>query len=116
VPGPSRSSGVLDRFAPTASEDDARPTVVFDTDVLVAELAFPDESPVCVAVAEAGAVEVAVSPALLREFAAVLECALSAEADGVISDDAHLRDLDGIAGVDVLTRDGFLDRWANCGP
>ena len=92
------------------------PTVVFDTNVLVAELAFPEEPPVCVAVAEAGAVEVAVSPALLREFAGVLDydhLALSAErragADGVISDDAHLRALDGVAGLDVLTRDEFLD-------
>jgi putative PIN family toxin of toxin-antitoxin system len=129
------------------------PTVVFDTNVLVAELAFPEEPPVCVAVAEAGAVEVAVSPALLREFAgvldydhlplsaerragavervvafarvvepavsvdaaddpdddAVLECALAAGADGVISDDAHLRALDEVVGLDVLTRDEFLD-------
>lgn len=47
-------------------------TVVFDTNVLVAELAFPDEPERCVRLAESGAVEAAVSPAILREFAAVL--------------------------------------------
>ncbi|WP_276300446.1 putative toxin-antitoxin system toxin component, PIN family [Halorussus lipolyticus] len=49
------------------------PTVVFDTNVFVAELGFPDEPPVCVALAEAGAVELAVSPPLVREFSAVLD-------------------------------------------
>lgn len=138
----------------------ARPTVVFDTNVLVAELAFPEERPLCVALAESGAVEVAVSPDLLREFAAVLgydhlplaaraperraravervvafaravepavridaaedadddavlECAVAAAADAVVSDDYHLRTLDGIAGVDVRTREAFLDRYAD---
>ncbi|WP_170977199.1 putative toxin-antitoxin system toxin component, PIN family [Halorussus salinisoli] len=137
-----------------------RRTVVFDNNVLVAELAFPDEPLACVALAESGAVEVAVSPALLREFAAVLrydhlplaalaperraeavervvgfarvvepavridaaddpdddavlECAVAAAADAVVSDDYHLRNLDGIAGVDVLSRKTFLDRRAD---
>ena len=132
-------------------------TVVFDTNVLVAELAFPEEPAVCVALAESGVVEAAVSPALLREFAAVLryerlplaahtserraravervaavarvvepaveveaapdvdddavlECAVAAAADRVVSDDYHLRDLDGFAGVEMLTRESFLDR------
>ena len=136
------------------------PTVVFDTNVFVAELAFPDEPPVCVALAEAGVVEVAVSPPLVREFAAVLhydhlplpaerraevvarvagvarvvepvasvaaaedpdddavlECAIAAGADGVVSDDGHLLALDGIGGVDVLTRATFLERHADLGP
>ena len=132
-------------------------TVVFDTNVLVAELAFPDEPPRCVSLAESSAVEAAVSPALLREFAAVLdydhlplathaaerrtravervanfsrvvepavsfdaaidpdddavlECAVAVAADAVVSDDHHLRELDGVAGVEVLTREAFLDR------
>ncbi|WP_162224144.1 putative toxin-antitoxin system toxin component, PIN family [Halorussus salinus] len=133
-----------------------RPTVVFDTNVLVAELAFPEESPDCVALAEDGAVEAALSPSLCREFAAVLaddrlphpadrraetvervvafahvvepaveidaaadpdddavlECAVAAAADGVVSDDHHLRDCDGVAGVAVRTREAFLDRDA----
>jgi putative PIN family toxin of toxin-antitoxin system len=136
-----------------------RPTVVFDTRVLVAELAFPDEPLACVALADSDAVEVAISPALLREFAAVLgydrlplagdspacrtdavervldvarvvepavqidaaadpdddavlECAVAAAADLVVSDDSHLRDRDGFAGVAVHTREGFLDRRA----
>lgn len=141
----------------TAPEDDGRPTVVFDTNVFVAELAFPEEPPVCVALAEAGAVEVAVSPALVREFAAVLdynrlplpaerragvverivrsarvvepavsvnaaedpdddavlECAIAAGAESVVSDDAHLHALDGIRGVDVLAREAFLERHAD---
>lgn len=149
----------------TAPGFGARPTVVFDTNVLVAELAFPEEPPVCVALAEAGAVEVAISPPLLREFRAVLdydhlplsaerrasaqrqasvvervvafarvvepvvsvdaaedpdddavlECALAAGADGVISDDAHLHALDGFAGVNVSTRDRFLEQYPDRG-
>jgi putative PIN family toxin of toxin-antitoxin system len=141
----------------------SRPTVVFDTNVLVAELAFPEEPAVCVALAESGAVEAAVSPALLREFAAVLrydhlplaahgrerrsravervtalarvvepamevsvapdadddavlECALAAAADWVVSEDYHLRELDGFAGTEVLRRDGFLDRVLDSNP
>ena len=130
-----------------------RPTVVFDTNVLVAELAFPEEPVACVALADSGAVEVALSPSLLREFAAVLaddhlplpadrraetvervvafarvvepaveidaaadpdddavlECAVAAAADCVVSDDYHLRDCDGVAGVTVRTREAFLD-------
>ncbi|UPV73279.1 putative toxin-antitoxin system toxin component, PIN family [Halorussus limi] len=136
----------------------SRPTVVFDTNVLVAELAFPDEPLACVALADAGEVEVAVSPALLAEFAAVLaydhlpvsdlpparraervervlefgrvvepaveidaaadpdddavlECAVAAAADLVVSDDYHLRDRDGFAGVAVRTREAFLARY-----
>ncbi|WP_435179729.1 PIN domain-containing protein [Halorussus sp. AFM4] len=138
----------------------SRPTVVFDTNVLVAELAFPAEPAVCVGLAEAGAVEAAVTPDLLREFAAVLgydhlpladrsprrraaavervadfalliapavrvdaapdddddavlECALAAAADVVVSDDYHLRALDGFAGVEVLSREAFRDRYAD---
>ncbi|UPV99311.1 putative toxin-antitoxin system toxin component, PIN family [Halorussus gelatinilyticus] len=133
-----------------------RPTVVFDTNVLVGELAFPDEPLACVALAESGDVEVAVSPALLREFAAVLaydhlplpsgrraetvervldvarvvepaveidaaadpdddvlECAVAACADCVVSDDSHLRDCDGVAGVAVRTREAFLGRFGD---
>ncbi|MFC7080859.1 putative toxin-antitoxin system toxin component, PIN family [Halorussus caseinilyticus] len=137
-----------------------RPTVVFDTNVLVAELAFPEEPPACVSLAESGRVEVAVSPALVREFAAVLrydhlpisaldperraeaiervvgvarvvepavrvraardadddavlECAVASAADVIVSDDFHLRNLDGIAGVRVLTREAFLDCHAD---
>jgi len=130
------------------------PTVVFDTNVLVAELAFPEEPPVCVALAEGGGVEVAVSPALLEEFSAVLEydrlplpaerraeavervvgfarvvepavsvdaaedpdddavleCALAVGAERVVSDDAHLRALDGFGGIEISTRAAFLDR------
>jgi predicted nucleic acid-binding protein len=126
-------------------------TVVFDTNVLVAELAFPDEPLACVSLAESGAVEAAASPALLREFSAVLgrdhlplpserrniaveraadlarvvepavsldvaddavlECALTVGADSVVSDDYHLRDLDGFAGIEVVTREAFLDRY-----
>ena len=136
------------------------PTVVFDTNVLVAELAFPEEPAVCVGLAEAGVVEAAVTPALLREFAAVLaydhlplaalaperraeavervvgfarpvepaveidvapdddddavlECAVAAAADLVVSDDYHLREVDGFAGVTVLPREAFLDRYAD---
>lgn len=135
-------------------------TVVFDTNVLVAELAFPEEPLACVSLAESGTVEAAVSPVLLREFAAVLdydhlplaahaperraqavervadlarvvepavsldaaadsdddavlECAVSAGADSLVSDDHHLRELDGFAGVEVLTREAFLDRHAD---
>lgn len=128
------------------------PTVVLDTNVLVAELAFPEETLACVALAEAGAVEVAVSPSLCRAFAAVLaddrlplpadrraepvervvsfarvvepaveidavadpdddavlECAVAAAADCVVSDDYHLRDCDRVAGVAVRTREAFL--------
>ncbi|WP_168215883.1 putative toxin-antitoxin system toxin component, PIN family [Halorussus ruber] len=128
------------------------PTVVFDTNVLVAELAFPEEPPVCVALAEADALEVAVSPALLEEFAAVLEydrlalpaesraeavervaefarvvepaasvdaaedpdddavleCALAVGAERVVSDDAHLRALDGFGGIGISSREAFL--------
>ncbi|NEU57597.1 putative toxin-antitoxin system toxin component, PIN family [Halorussus sp. MSC15.2] len=138
----------------------SRPTVVFDTNVLVAELAFPEEPPLCVALAESGVAEVAVSPELLREFAAVLgydhlplagraperrqravervvavarvvepavpiyaaedaaddavlECAVAAAADAVVSDDYHLRALDGLVGVAVLTREAFLDRYTD---
>lgn len=133
-----------------------RPTVVFDTNVLVAELAFPEEPPVCVSLAESGAVELAASPALLREFAAVLdydhlplaacaperreravervadlarvveppvaldaaadpdddavlECALAPGAEAVVSDDAHLRALDGFAGMEIHAREAFPD-------
>jgi predicted nucleic acid-binding protein len=146
-----------------ASEDDGRPIVVFDTTVLVAELAFPEEPPVCVALAEAGALEVAVSPALLGEFAvvleydrlplpaerrteavervvgfarvvepavsvdaaedsdddAVLECALAVGAERVVSDDGHLRALDGFGGVEISSRAAFLAdsiRRASSGP
>jgi putative PIN family toxin of toxin-antitoxin system len=138
----------------------SRPTVVFDTNVLVAELAFPDEPLACVALAESGRVEAAVSPPLVREFAAVLaydhlplatgpperrwravervlgfarvvdpavgvdaaadpdddavvECALAVAADAVVSDDSDLRDLDGLAGVAVVGREAFLDRYAD---
>jgi predicted nucleic acid-binding protein len=42
---------------------------------------------------------------------AVLECAVAAAAD-LVSDDSHLRDRDGFAGVAVHTREGFLDRRA----
>ena len=140
-------------------------TVVFDTNVLVAELAFPDEPERCVSLAESGAVEAAVSPATLREFAAVLgydrlplatrsperraravervaafarvveppvridaasdsdddailECALAAAADCVVSDDAHLLDLgEGdergeFAGIEIRPREAFLARRA----
>lgn len=149
-------------------------TVVFDTNVLVAELAFPDEPERCVRLAESGAVEAAVSPAILREFSAVLgydrlpvvtrtperraqavervaafarvvepavrieaasdpdddavlECAVAAAADCVISDDAHLLGLGGggrdgrdgrdgrgrFAGFEVLPREAFLARYAD---
>jgi predicted nucleic acid-binding protein len=135
------------------------PTAVFDTNVLVAELAFPEEPPVCVALAEAGALEVAVTPALLEEFAAVLgydrlalpaerrteavervvgfarvvepavsvaaaedsdddavlECALAVGAERVVSDDGHLRALDGFGGVEISSRAAFLDRHADRG-
>jgi putative PIN family toxin of toxin-antitoxin system len=130
-------------------------SVVFDTNVLVAELAFADEPTACVSLAESGRVEAATSPALLREFAAVvgrdhlslpadrqwaavervadfvrvvepavmvdatadddddavLECAFAAGADSVVSDDHHLRDLEGFAGIEVVTRETFLDRY-----
>ena len=136
------------------------PTVVFDTNVLVAELAFPDEPERCVSLAESGAVEVAVSPATLREFAAVLrydrlplatreperraravervaaftrvvepavrvaaasdpdddavlECALAAAADCVVSDDAHLLELGQFAGIEIVPREAFLARHAD---
>ncbi|NHN58025.1 putative toxin-antitoxin system toxin component, PIN family [Halorussus rarus] len=136
------------------------PTVVFDTNVLVAELAFPEEPAVCVDLAETGVVEAAVTPALLREFAAVLaydhlpladrpprhraravervvgvarpvepavridaapdedddavlECAVAAAADVVVSDDRHLRELDGVAGVGVVPRAAFRERYAD---
>jgi putative PIN family toxin of toxin-antitoxin system len=136
------------------------PTVVFDTNVLVAELAFPEEPTRCVSLAESGAVEAAVSPDLLREFAGVLRydhlplaaraperraravervaafaCVVeraveidaapdaddagvldgagAAGADRVVSDDYHLRDLDGFAGIEVLTRESFLNSVAD---
>lgn len=134
------------------------PTVVFDTNALVAELAFPEEPLRCVTLAESNVVEAAISPALLREFAAVLdydhlplathaperrsrtvervagfarvveaavsldaaadsdddavlECAVTVAADAVVSDDYHLRELDGVAGIEVLTRESFLDYY-----
>ena len=131
-------------------------TIVFDTNVLVAELAFPDEPTACVSLAESATAEAAISPALLREFAsvfdynhfpvsseegrtavervadfvrvvepavmvdaaadddddAVLECALAVGADSIVSDDHHLRDLDGFAGIEVVTREAFLDRFS----
>ncbi|USZ75363.1 putative toxin-antitoxin system toxin component, PIN family [Halorussus vallis] len=134
----------------------ARPIVVFDTNVLVAELAFPDERERCFALAEDGAVELVVSPALLREFAAVLdydrlplpagrreaavervarfarivepvvdldvaadpdddavlEAALAGAADLAVSDDAHLREVDGVLGIEVAPREAFLERFA----
>jgi hypothetical protein len=31
-------------------------------------------------------------------------------ADALVSDDYHLRELDGVAGIEVLTREAFLDR------
>ena len=137
-----------------------RPTVVFDTNVLVAELGFPEEPAVCVSLAESGTVEVVGSPSLLREFAAVLtydhlplaverradavervvdfarvvepalsldvapdgdddavlECAVTGAADAVVSDDYHLRDLDGFAGIEVLTRETFLERCTDRSP
>lgn len=129
--------------------------VVLDTNVLVAELAFPDEPTACVSLAESGSIEAVVSPSLLREFAtvlgydhfplssdrarfavervvdfarvvepavsvdaaadndddAVLECALAVGADSIVSDDHHLRDLDGLAGIEVVTRETFLARY-----
>ena len=134
----------------------ARPTVVFDTNVLVAELAFPDERERCFALAEDGAVELIVSPALLREFAAVLdydhlplpagrreaavervarvarvvepvvdltvvadpdddavlEAVLAGAADLAVSDDAHLREVDGVVGIEVAPREAFLERFS----
>jgi predicted nucleic acid-binding protein len=48
-------------------------TVVFDTNVLIAELAVPDEPLACVSLAESGVVEVASSLALLGESAAVFD-------------------------------------------
>jgi predicted nucleic acid-binding protein len=41
---------------------------------------------------------------------AILECAVTAGADVLVSDDYHLRELDGVAGIEVLTREAFLDR------
>jgi predicted nucleic acid-binding protein len=132
-------------------------TVVFDTNVLVAELAVPDEPLACVSLAESGVVEVASSLALLGESAAVLdddhlplsagrrrgavervadfarvvepalsvdavaddeddavlECALTVRADALVSDDHHLRALDGVAGIEVLPRAAFIDRHSD---
>ncbi|WP_162224515.1 putative toxin-antitoxin system toxin component, PIN family [Halorussus amylolyticus] len=135
----------------------SRATVVFDTNVLVAELGFPDEPEACVALAESDAVEAVVSTAILREFAAVLgydrlalaprarstaveraaavarlvepavsveaaadpdddailECALAAAADAVVTDDAHLLELGAFAGTEMLSREAFLVRFAD---
>lgn len=132
-------------------------TVVYDTNVLVAELAFPEERAVCLELVESAVVELVVSDATLREFAAVLrydhlplpserratavervvraarvvspavelavaadpdddailEAALTAGGNCVVSDDAHLRDVSGVCGIDVVPREAFLLEYQN---
>lgn len=86
--------------------------------VLVSKFDHPPEVAKAVA-AEYSALSVIVEPTVTLlvvhddlDDNRVLECAVSAQADAIVSGDRHLLKLQGFRGIPILTPHAFLDRWS----
>lgn len=94
------------------------PRIVADTNIYISALNFAGTADEVLALGRAGLIDICISPVILDEIGgvlarkfrwSVLECALAARADAIVTGDHHLLRLKRFQRVRIMTPREFLD-------
>ena len=88
-------------------------TAVADANIYISALLFGGPCETILGMARAGLIDLSHSPAIERELRRILECALAARADYLITGDKrHLQPLKHFRGISILSPRTFLNLFS----